>query len=886
MPVNYLSKPVEVNPYVLPVDLNLLAKVNSYKQSQFYQNAQKVQDSLGTIANADILNPTQKEYLNNAVNSVTKKINDYGAIDYSDLGVANSIETLGNEISRDNTVLNGIASTKKVRQIQANYQKMANDPKLSKYYNPAYEKFDEEFYIKPYINSDNLQASYDGPTNPTIYTGNPLEKAIKLIKQAKPTVTEHVVNGRSTGGYIDVETKTVYTPQQLVSSFRSTIDGQTKTELMKNAWYTLDYTNRKEDGTPVYGEDDYAKMLSDQSQNTLDNLEATLKATNEAILNSGLDVNSRKQLQENIRVTTQEIENLKASRAQNDAAFRNVFKKDKLSALYQLYLGDLEQSMHNIMGAEQTKLALKPDLVKAQEWREKLAWIKEGFDMDGYNADGTPRLKPVAPGKTPVDVKTDFTIVDINTETSKEAKANELSINKINEINNGVYNELNSIAFNYVKDAAINDTALWEAFAFQRQVTGDANSAPTTYSSTILNKIAQSDANTVLTIEDFERALKYQDKPESFGLNQKAISFIKATVDSYDKLVRNVDNDQPIDAKTRDFISVYQDKSSIINSNKKLVNDIRAKVVERKGLNQPTPYQQLMGGGLLPAGKPKSQGGTVPDDIYYQQKRELENKAKVKQTAVNADIDAEVNKELALVSNRKNYFSIVLREDNDKLKVKELVPGLENLIKLDNESTLNGSTYKLESIQPISLTKSPEGWKVGYTVEDKKGGIHYSGSKEFKDLLLTNEQALKLGAQVMPYEGLEQEAYVNGESVKDYYVPSFFNVKTNGTVAKYPKPVRVKVQRTTDDRNNPNYVAKIFIPTLNDWKVIPFKQGDERYSKTANSAYYYATSLLDDYSKKNVGNWGVPAADEDGNVVIIKNPETFYKDIIEENQNK
>ena len=58
MPISYLSKPIETSPYVLPVDLNLLAKVNTYKQSKFYENAQKTQDELNTIANLDIANAT------------------------------------------------------------------------------------------------------------------------------------------------------------------------------------------------------------------------------------------------------------------------------------------------------------------------------------------------------------------------------------------------------------------------------------------------------------------------------------------------------------------------------------------------------------------------------------------------------------------------------------------------------------------------------------------------------------------------------------------------------------------------------------------------------------------------------------------------------------
>lgn len=112
MPISYLSQTIKSNPFIQPFDLDLMMKVNMYKQGEFYRNAQKAETLITQLNNADIANPEQRAYLKAKVNNLTTQLNSVGAINYSDANIANAIEGFAAEIYQDETVMSGIASTK------------------------------------------------------------------------------------------------------------------------------------------------------------------------------------------------------------------------------------------------------------------------------------------------------------------------------------------------------------------------------------------------------------------------------------------------------------------------------------------------------------------------------------------------------------------------------------------------------------------------------------------------------------------------------------------------------------------------------------------------------------------------------------------------------
>ena len=67
MPVSYVSDIIKSNPFIQPFDINLMAKVNGYLQSQFYKNANKLENQIGQLNNADVANEEQRNYLKSCI---------------------------------------------------------------------------------------------------------------------------------------------------------------------------------------------------------------------------------------------------------------------------------------------------------------------------------------------------------------------------------------------------------------------------------------------------------------------------------------------------------------------------------------------------------------------------------------------------------------------------------------------------------------------------------------------------------------------------------------------------------------------------------------------------------------------------------------------------
>lgn len=905
MPVSYLSKEVQTSPYVLPVDLGLLAKVNSYKQGMFYQNAQKVSDQLGQLGNLDIANATQKAYLTNSINNVTQKINDYGGIDYSDMNISHSIENLGNEVIKDDNIINAVASTKKVRDIQSNYAKMANDPKLSKFYRVDYETYDYEHYIKPYLTSDNLKASYDGPVNPTIYGGNVVERMSKLLKTVNPNITqERDASGQPTGGYIDIVTKKQFQPEQITSMLDGLMDGQLKTELQKQAWYTLDYSNRKPDGTPTYSVDDYARMATQQNDGQIDILDATLKGINEKIKKG--DTNP-----ETLDAQKFYLEKLDAThkaKDANDSAFRRIFKENKEAALTQLYVNDLKNNLVNIFGAEQKTVALKADLTQAQEWKKEIEYLKKGFKYNGLNADGSPKVSPLADAKEDPNLGTSFRDLAVNTETPEEAKKHLLTTDKLLEENNNILSDVNNLTKDFIGSQVRGNTALSKAFGVTEMATTDKNSAPIIKYSKILSEIGMLKGDGNLSIDDINDVLDKAGKASTFsfkgksgedvGLSADALTYLRGISDNYNKIVNDVDNDTPISEESRKFFDTYRDKMSIVNSNKDYLRQITSQVSQGMFKNLNSDQRVLLNtyfdnpdakdaqGRFLYKEYVETGGNGLPSKPVLVNKPEI-NKLLKATNLSEASRKEKVDAVLSTASNRLNYFVMPLKGDANNL-VEKTVPGLKNKVVVNNETFLAGKDWTEQDIKPISVGKDDKGWYMRYSIKVGKTNEISGINSDLQDIRLTSDEVNKLGVQgMMPYEGLEREAYTNGMSEKHAYIPTLYNIKSDGTVANTPKPVKIRVVRTSNDRNNNSYAAQVFVPSTNDWQEIKYRPEEEMYKASANSAYWFATEKLRTYGESTV--FGVPVTMLDpstgkSKVTTVRNVDSFYKDIILNNK--
>lgn len=382
MAISYLSKVYEANPYVLPVDLNLLQKVNSYKQTLFYKNAEGIRQQLSDLNNSDILNKYQKDYLNGKVNNLVTQINNVGGIDYSDMNITHQIEGFGSDIYNDNIVLTGITSTKKIREFNKNVEKLQTDPKLNKYYNVSNITRINEQQIKPYVDGD-INQSYNGPTGPRPYQGNPFEILLKQMKNLPPDIT---VTATANGPALyNIQTKKFLSEEDIQATFDGLIDANTKAQLADDAWYNFDYaTGYKFD--KKLGQDLYNDDLLNRKRNYENSLSAI-----DVELKTNIDPETRK-LYEQRKIdinNSLSYVNSQIDKGNND--FSKLWDKDPDMAKYSLYVGKMRSDIVKAAGYSQEK----NDYVKNEEYawqkRKELAYLQHGLIL---NSDGSTSIIP------------------------------------------------------------------------------------------------------------------------------------------------------------------------------------------------------------------------------------------------------------------------------------------------------------------------------------------------------------------------------------------------------------------------------------------------------------------------------------------------------------
>lgn len=235
MAISYVSQVREDTPYILPVDLNLLGRVNQYKQTMFYKNASVLKQQMAQLKNTDILNEEQSNLLKEGYNQVVNHIKNAGPLDYSDLNIVNQIEGLGAQVYENPYILNGIVSTKQVRKLHSIYEKMKTDPKYAKQYSAANEAWDNE-YVRDYINGG-IDASYKGTGTPTLYLGNTFDILTKKIKELKPDIDVKFDPVTENPYYIDKSENTVLTENRINALLEAVVTPELKNQMNIEGWY-------------------------------------------------------------------------------------------------------------------------------------------------------------------------------------------------------------------------------------------------------------------------------------------------------------------------------------------------------------------------------------------------------------------------------------------------------------------------------------------------------------------------------------------------------------------------------------------------------------------------------------------------------------------------
>jgi hypothetical protein len=237
MAISYLSSPIKSAPYVLPVNLDLMGKVLQFKETNFKQNASKIQSSIDTIQSTDLIKDEDKKYLTEKINNLTNNLNNLGGVDLGDINVANQLNQMTADVYSDSDLMESITSTQKVRKLQSTYEKMQTDPKLKGSFATQNYMWDMQGVNAWLSNGERTTSGkgYSGASTPTPYSD--IDKA--SIEAAKLVKANYTKSTEKDGVYIHNVTKEEITADDIKSQVRSTLmqNPMYQNQAKINAWY-------------------------------------------------------------------------------------------------------------------------------------------------------------------------------------------------------------------------------------------------------------------------------------------------------------------------------------------------------------------------------------------------------------------------------------------------------------------------------------------------------------------------------------------------------------------------------------------------------------------------------------------------------------------------
>lgn len=252
--VSYLSTPIKPNDFIAPVSLELLSRVLSQKQGQYDQGAEKIQSSINSLSSLDVARGVDRDYLNNKLNNLVSTINGLGGADLSDPSITNQLEGLATSVYNDNNVISAVSSTKRIRNLQASYDKMRTDPKMIKYWSDA-NYFNDMESVNSYMGSKDLGASYGGNSSATPFFDYDKENRDIFGKMVP---NEYTYNNK-TGYYLDKTTNKEVSPQTVMQAARERMSTNARGQMERDANYLYKYK-------AGYGKTDIvAKLINDDA---------------------------------------------------------------------------------------------------------------------------------------------------------------------------------------------------------------------------------------------------------------------------------------------------------------------------------------------------------------------------------------------------------------------------------------------------------------------------------------------------------------------------------------------------------------------------------------------------------------------------------------------
>ena len=206
MPITSASTPIELSDYISPMNLELLNTVLTKKEAKFDAGYAKMKSALDSISRLPVSkNP---ELLQDAVNQITQKINDFGEIDLQSPAVLSEIENLSSYVTANKAIAADISGTQQAQQVFKNYQEGLRTGKAT-----ASEGFDITSQVEAWYKDGNPESNLNLRKYQDFYdTNKVIIDRIKGLHKDKTVTYKTDGNNRITQVYIEKE---LYAPEKL-----------------------------------------------------------------------------------------------------------------------------------------------------------------------------------------------------------------------------------------------------------------------------------------------------------------------------------------------------------------------------------------------------------------------------------------------------------------------------------------------------------------------------------------------------------------------------------------------------------------------------------------------------------------------------------------------
>lgn len=853
MAVSYLSQPIESNPYVVPVDLGLLQKVNQYKQSQFYQNTDRINTQFAQLNALDIANPYQKQHAQDVIQNLSTQIQNMGGLDYSDPNVSNTISGYASDVYNDKAVLNGIMSTKGIRSYQNNSEKVKTDPKLSKYYDPAREWYDTQYEENPnsmvhYLKGD-ISSTYNGPTAPTPSLGSDWDVLTKEIQRINPDIdTRFDPSGNRF--FIEKSTGSVVSASRIRQMVDGKIDGRVADQLNVHAAYNYyGLTN----GT--YSKEQGISEFNSHNRNNLERINQTITSIQNQITIEP-DNDTRLRLEKQLQDLTDELAPAQKAVTQGAKDFSNLWDKSKSAAFYNLYTNKLKDDISSVYAYKQTKSDLIVNQEALANARMDLEAMKEGFRLQ-RNADGTLKKVKIVPDPLLGQLQPDNS-------TSADLAKKEITQQTVQADVDKIQHEINSDLYNVIFESAkvANVPGLFDDST--TTINNDITANPISHGN-LLKKVAQLAGNdSQLEREDIDRVLQNVSKAGSFDssgnftfnkgnkqeyynnkTNKPIVALTAAQITFFKKVQGIMDdgaNGQDISGRIsnaaawRGYLNKYSIQQNAVKNKQALVKTAQDQVLDQfvqENKLSPQQTQQLKEF----YNKSKEQGNKetpffVPDmwgnifGVFDAQKILPQSFSKT----FADQIDKRVNDLLNTTANRKNYYSVLLPDETKDLE--DQFPQIKNYMNNSEVVLDTDIVKKKEQVNPISVVTDGEQYFIKYNNKEAL-------DKGFGYTPITEENLNRFGVATVPYPALEEVVSQHGRLYQPIYIDPMATKNSFNKANNFTAPIKIDIvnMNASGNRNSDNYTPTI----LYKGKEYYYRPGN---SSSANAALQLLTSAL------------------------------------------